>query len=95
MKFRKKPIVIEAKQVTPETAEEIGVWCGAEMAYAKTNGYISYLWGWGLPIEQRHLIIRTLEGDHTASMGDWVIQGIKGEFYPCKPDIFEMTYEPV
>jgi hypothetical protein len=51
------------------------------------------LWGWDLPIEQRSLSIRTLEGDHTASMGDWVIKGIKGEFYPCKPDIFEMTYE--
>jgi hypothetical protein len=39
------------------------------------------------------LIIPTLEGDHTAITGDWIIKGIKGEFYPCKPDIFEKTYE--
>jgi hypothetical protein len=91
MKFRKKPVVIEARLITPETAEEIGVWCGATKCVHKS--YNSYLWGWSLPIEQRSLSIRTLEGDHTASMGDWVIKGIKGEFYPCKPDIFEMTYE--
>lgn len=39
------------------------------------------------------LIIHTLEGDHHASVGDWIIRGVKGEFYPCKPDIFEQTYE--
>lgn len=39
------------------------------------------------------LIIPTLEGDHEASLGDWIIKGVKGEFYPCKPDIFAMTYE--
>lgn len=41
------------------------------------------------------LIIHTLEGDHEASLGDWIIKGVKGEFYPCKPDIFEATYEAV
>lgn len=41
------------------------------------------------------LIIATLEGDHEASLGDWIIKGVKGEFYPCKPDIFTATYEPV
>ena len=41
------------------------------------------------------VIIPTLEGDHEASLGDWIIKGVKGEFYPCKPDIFEATYEPV
>jgi hypothetical protein len=39
--------------------------------------------------------IETLEGNHIVSIGDWIIQGVKGEFYPCKPDIFEMTYEAV
>jgi len=91
MKFRKKPVVIEARQVTAETAEEIGKWCGASKCVDKE--YNSYLWGWSLPIEKRHLLIPTLEGDHIADMGDWVIQGIKGEFYPCKPDIFGLTYE--
>jgi hypothetical protein len=41
------------------------------------------------------LIISTLEGDLRASPGDWIIRGVKGEFYPCKPDIFAATYEPV
>jgi len=40
-------------------------------------------------------VIKTLEGDMVASIGDYIIRGIKGEYYPCKPDIFEMTYEPV
>ncbi len=39
------------------------------------------------------LIIHTLEGDHEATLGDWIIKGVKGEFYPCKPDIFAMTYD--
>ncbi len=43
----------------------------------------------------RMTIIRTLEGDMVANEGDWIITGVKGEKYPCKPDIFEMTYEPV
>jgi hypothetical protein len=41
------------------------------------------------------LVISTLEGDMLANAGDWIIKGVKGEFYPCKPDIFEATYEPV
>ncbi len=41
------------------------------------------------------IVIHTLEGMHLASPGDWIIQGVKGELYPCKPDIFEATYEPV
>lgn len=93
MKFRKKPVVIEARQVTPETAEEIGAWCGAKKC--KSGSYDSYLWGWALDIHNRHLTIKTLEGEMTASMGDWIIKGIAGEFYPCKPDIFEATYEKI
>jgi len=95
MKFRKKPVVIEAKQLTPETAEEIGAWCGADMCKSDNTNYQSYLWGWALPIKERNLRIPTLEGEMFASIGDWIIQGIAGEFYPCKPDIFEATYERV
>ena len=40
------------------------------------------------------IIVPTLEGQHEAAFGDWIIQGVKGEFYPCKPDIFAATYEP-
>ena len=43
--------------------------------------------------EKNGLIIHTLEGNHSALIGDWIIKGVKGEFYPCKPDIFELTYE--
>lgn len=93
MKFRKKPVVIEARQLTPENAEELGEWCGAMPC--KSGQYESFLWGWALNVKDRHLRIPTLEGDHSASMGDWIIQGVKGEFYPCKPDIFKMTYEKV
>ena len=42
-----------------------------------------------------HLVIKTLEGDHHVSWGDYIIQGVQGELYPCKPDIFEQTYEKV
>ena len=47
-------------------------------------------------IRQGHccIFIRTLEGEMTATQGDWIIKGVKGEFYPCKPDIFAATYEP-
>ena len=50
-------------------------------------------WGPG-PIGSYTFIINTLEGEHIASKGDWIIRGVNGEFYPCKPDIFEKTYEP-
>lgn len=89
--YRKKPVVIEARQVTLETAEEIGAWCGAKKC--TIDSYDSYLWGYALRLEHRHLYIETLEGDMSAEIGDWVIKGIQGEFYPCKPDIFDMTYE--
>lgn len=90
MKFRKKPVVIEARQLTAENALEVAEWCGA-----KRSVYGDLLWGTALPIEQRSIVIETLEGDHCGNMGDWIIKGIKGEFYPCRPDIFEMTYEKV
>lgn len=91
MKFRKKPVIIEARQLTIEKAEEIGEWCGA--LKCTHDSYESYLWGLALPVNERSLIIQTLEGEMTATLGDWIIKGIKGEFYPCKPDIFEATYE--
>lgn len=55
------------------------------MDFVKQNAYI----------DSRGLIIRTLEGEHIANMNDFIIQGIHGEFYPCKPDIFLKTYDKV
>lgn len=76
-KFRKKPVVIEAVQFVGNDAECMA-FCPIAIDPPDTK-----------PI----LVIPTLEGDHICSLGDWIIKGVKGEFYPCKPDIFEATYE--
>jgi hypothetical protein len=80
-KFRKKPVVIEAVQYTGENADEIDNFVGFDLVRLLMSPVI--------------LEIPTLEGTHRASKGDWIIKGVKGEFYPCKPDIFVATYEPV
>jgi len=89
MKYRKKPVVIEAILYTGKNGFEISKWSN-NLAYqspvlepSENNPGGSYLQ------------IKTLEGIMTASPGDWIIKGISGEFYPCKPDVFEKTYEPV
>mgnify|MGYP003594893341 CR=1 FL=1 len=76
--FRKKPVIIEAKQYTRNglEAEKVAEWCGGTQT---DNG----------------CEITTLEGVMLADYGDWIIKSVKGEFYPCKPDIFEATYEAV
>lgn len=87
MKYRKKPVVIEAEQFTEEMWKgngflpegvKTGVFPGADTT---------------VPTPVR-FFIETLEGDLNISVGDWIITGVKGERYPCKPDIFEITYEP-
>lgn len=86
MKFRKKPVVIEAFEVPPDdghTRQLPPSWLWASIAKGET-----------IPLDGGGLVIKTLEGDMVASVGDWIIQGVKGEFYPCKPDIFAATYEP-
>jgi hypothetical protein len=83
-KFRKKPVVVEALQWN-EDIEPMRHFLGAGI-YG--DNPVSFKPG-------GRLIIPTLEGDMTAYPGDWIIKGIHGEFYPCKPDIFEQTYEPV
>ena len=80
--FRKKPVVIEAMQFTGKMA-------GAEIL--EWSDFSVVLMGRA----DRPLIeITTLEGTMLADIGDWIIKGVKGEFYPCKPDIFAATYEP-
>jgi hypothetical protein len=83
MKFLKKPVIIEAEQFTDETKDRVFNWITCTCQPSRDSE--------GDPI----LIIQTLEGDMTANLGDWVIKGVKGEFYPCKPDIFEATYDKV
>lgn len=82
MKYRKLPVVIEAFQFT-ESGKYIHYpeWFNAALARDVVKMYAD------------HLLIETLEGTHKAGLGDWIIQGVKGELYPCKSEIFEMTYE--
>lgn len=87
MKYRKKPVIIEAKQLKSDNAHEIISWAHAGLP-AEANSIIT-------TAEKGCLKIRTLEGPIFASVGDYVIRGIHGEFYPCKPDIFDKTYELV
>ena len=83
-KFRKKPVVIEARPFdgSEQVAHALMEWIGGKVYATTGDGRTS-------------IIIPTLEGDHRADPGDWIIRGVKGEFYPCKPDIFEATYELV
>jgi len=88
-KYRKKPVVIEAYQLSypyGDNAYDIAEWCGGEV---KKNDHLKYY-------EIRsYLVIHTLEGDHLAKPGDYIIKGVRGEFYPCDMDIFEETYDEV
>ena len=77
MKFRKRPVVIDAVIWTGKNISEISKFMGGSIHYMKNDD----------------LFIGTLEGDHKANIGDWIIKGVKGEFYPCKPEIFIKTYE--
>lgn len=89
VKFRKKPVVIEAMPFFTNLQDDkacmnaICIWInkgrGADAFHAWHNG--------------TNIFIPTMEGQMTANCGDWIIQGVQGEFYPCKPDIFEATYE--
>jgi hypothetical protein len=93
MMYRKKPVVIEARQLNGYTLFEIMRWIDDGGGRAKN-------WSWDseestMPYPERHFFIETLEGDMKAEDGDYIIKGIKGEFYPCKPDIFELTYERI
>lgn len=97
MKYRKKPVVIEAIQWHGDNIDEAlkFIQDGHDdfSHLPLTGGNIKP--GVGYTPPSGELTIPTLEGDHIASPGDYIIKGIKGEFYPCKPDIFEMTYEKV
>ena len=78
MKYRKKPVVIDAVTWTGENKEEVQEFIG-DAGFVKGH----------------YVDIGTLEGMMVASIGDYIIKGVKGEFYPCKPDIFAATYEAV
>jgi hypothetical protein len=88
--YRKKPVEIEAMRLTADNAKDVCDWISRH-----TVGVVD-------PADFRFnydhtgaILIETLEGTMRADVGDWVIRGVKGEFYPCKPDIFDATYERV
>lgn len=88
--YRKKPVVIEAYQVTEGFFDRLDSWPQwLQDAYKKEFDTVGALY-----MLASVLMVATLEGPLTVSMNDWIIKGVKGELYPCKPDIFEATYDP-
>lgn len=92
--FRKKPVTIAAIQWTGNNFEEIKAFFGKDAKKCTHLDEVS-LNGDTNKSVKGNLTIETLEGNHTALPGDFIIRGIKGEYYPCKPDIFHDTYELV
>lgn len=80
MKYRKKPVVVEAVQWTGDNIHEIYLFSGRPDFFVERPGDL--------------LTIETPEGNMKAKYGDYIIKGVAGELYPCKPDIFKETYEP-
>lgn len=80
-KYRKKPVVIEALLWTGSNLDDVLAFCCGDATYEQ------------MAKGSAAVVIKTLEGQHIASIGDFIIKGVHGEFYPCKPDIFEKTYE--
>lgn len=98
-RWRKKPVVIDAVRFTDvDSASVVIGWMLEHDAIARYHEHLpaeEFDDGKGHPEDPEHLSIDTLEGTMRADVGDWIIRGVQGEFYPCKPDIFLATYEPV
>ena len=90
--YRKKPAVVDARQFsglsTIIDVYRLADWCGGTFDHDTHPGQEQKTYYWSISIP-------TLEGTMRATIGDWIIKGVQGEFYPCKPDIFEATYESV
>lgn len=97
MKYRKKPVVIDAVRWDGANINEVlpFIQDGKDDFFHLPNNGVYVKSGVGYCPPEGTLDIPTLEGTMQAKPGDWIIRGVKGEFYPCKPDIFEATYEPV
>jgi len=80
--YRKKPVVVDAFRVGSVPYKKLAEWCGGTPLRGESNRILG-------------IVIPTLEGDMRANDGDYIIRGVQGEFYPCKPEIFDATYEPV
>lgn len=96
VRYRKKPIVIEAFQMTKDRRSSNVEWPEwMHKAWQLDRETPGSLYPTEPGKSEGTLSICTLEGNHLVSWGDWIIKGVNGELYPCKPDIFEKTYEPV
>lgn len=93
MKYKKKPVIIEAFQYDGDLKDSNGMYYVPDWAIRAISEGVMYY----APLKKNpsELFIKTLEGTHHCSVGDYIIQGVNGELYPCKPDIFEKTYEVV
>lgn len=87
--FTKKPVTIEARQFDGTRESVARIICWMQDSGSDRNAFMTKDDCVGIVF-----VIPTLEGNHRANTGDWIIKGVKGEFYPCKPDIFKQTYEP-
>ncbi len=91
-KFRKRPVVIEATQWFPGVSVPgVLTWADVPSDSLREDGTMAFIRGWSCQLP----FIMTLEGPLHVSEGDWIITGVKGEKYPCKPDVFAETYEAV
>lgn len=101
-RYRKRPVVIEAMQLAGTTGECHAVYQWIEANTLGSFGPMAVIDGTtpcpasGVSIDLRdgRMMIATLEGPHWVNLGDWIIRGVAGEFYPCKAEIFDATYEP-
>lgn len=89
MLYRKRPITVEARRIDANdwaTVADIAEWCGADLV--DVDNFLAY-------DDNAVMAITTREGVMYAEDGDWIVRGALGEFYPCKPDAFEASFEPV
>lgn len=102
-KFKKRPVVVEARQFTGSAADTHGIYqwieentLGSFEPLARIEGRVPWPES-GVTIDPRdgRMVIATLEGGHWVDLGDWIIKGVNGEFYPVKDEIFRKTYEAV
>lgn len=86
--FVGNPVHVEAMRWTGDNTRDVALWVNPKLAPFELPK------GWRLQSD-RKLVLPGPDGERLASIGDWIIKGVNGEFYPCKPDIFAKTYEPV
>lgn len=94
--FRKKPVTIQAVALTPKNVREVAAWCGGRVVEeGKPSDPSDVYLGLDIPTLEGVMRGETRDVSGRYPHGDWIIRGVQGEFYPCKPDIFDATYEAV